>query len=156
MRYADMLLLAAETINEATPGGDNAAVNPEVYTYINEVRLRAGLEGVVESWNKYAVAGKRNKPATKGGMREIIRRERSIELALEGQDYWDKKRWMTAHKEMNRNIQGWNVKVEDTNPTAYYKVTTVYKQTFDIRNYFAPVPESDLINNPNLVQNPGW
>lgn len=156
MRFADLLLLAAETINESTPGDDNAAVNSEVYTYVDLVRDRAGLEGVVESWDKYAVADKRNKPATKGGMREIIRRERAIELALEGQDYWDKKRWKVAHREMNRNIQGWNVTVEDINPNAYYKTTTIYQQRFTMRDYFAPIPESDLINNPQLVQNPGW
>ena len=156
MRFADLLLLAAETINEATPGEDNVAVNPEVYIYVDLVRARANLEGVVASWDKYAVPDKRDKPSTKGGMREIIRRERGIELALEGQDYWDKKRWKMAHREMNRNIQGWNVKVEDSSPTAYYQPTTIYQQRFTMRDYFAPIPESDLINNPNLIQNPGW
>ena len=156
MRFADLLLLTAEAINEATPGDDNAAVNPEVYAYVDLVRARAGLEGVVDSWDKYAVDDKRDKPSTKGGMREIIRRERGIELALEGQDYWDKKRWKTALREMNRNIQGWNVTVEDSNPNAYYQATTIYTQRFTMRDYFAPIPESDLINNPNLIQNPGW
>ena len=156
MRFADLLLLTAESINEATPGDVNAPVNPEVYLYVNLVRQRAGLEGVVESWDKYAVADKRDKPFTKGGMREIIRRERSIELALEGQDYWDKKRWKTALNEMNRNIQGWNVTVEDVSPNAYYQPTTIYQQRFTVRDYFAPIPESDLVNNPNLVQNQGW
>ncbi len=156
MRFADLLLLAAESINEASPGDNNAAVNPEVYMYVDMVRARAGLEGVIDSWNKYAVGDKRNKPMTKGGMREIIRRERKIELALEGQDYWDRKRWKVAHLELNRNVQGWNVTVEDANPNAYYTPTTVYTERFTIRDYFAPIPESDLINNPQLIQNPGW
>lgn len=156
MRFADLLLLAAETINEATPGEDNAPANPEVYTYINMIRERAGLEGLVESYQKYAVADKKNKPATKGGMREIIRRERKVELSLEGQDYWDRKRWRTAHLELNRNIEGWNVTAEDTSPSAYYMPTTIYTQRFTLRDYFAPIPESDLVNNPQLVQNPGW
>lgn len=156
MRFADLLLLAAETINEATPGEDNAPANPEVYTYIDMVRERAGLEGVVESYQKYAVSDKKNKPATKGGMREIIRRERKVELALEGQDYWDRKRWRTAHLELNRNVEGWNVTAEDTSPNAYYMPTTIYTQRFTLRDYFAPIPESDLVNNPQLVQNPGW
>ena len=103
MRFADLLLLAAETINEATPGDDNVAANPEVYTYVDMIRERAGLEGIVESYQKYAVPSKRDKPKTKGGMREIIRRERKVELALEGQDYWDQKRWKTAHLELNRS-----------------------------------------------------
>lgn len=156
MRFADLLLLAAETINEATPGDDNVAANPEVYTYVDMIRERAGLEGIVESYQKYAVPSKRDKPKTKGGMREIIRRERKVELALEGQDYWDQKRWKTAHLELNRNVEGWNVTVEDPSPNAYYRPTTVYTQRFTLRDYFAPIPESDLINNPQLVQNPGW
>lgn len=156
LRFADMLLLTAESINESTPGDDNAAADPEVYPYIDMVRARAGLEGVVKSWNDYAIADKRSKPLTKGGMREIIRRERKVELALEGQDYWDRKRWKVAHRELNRNIQGWNVMVEDITPQAYYTPTTIYTQRFTMRDYFAPIPESDLINNPQLVQNPGW
>ncbi|MDR2040109.1 MAG: RagB/SusD family nutrient uptake outer membrane protein [Bacteroidales bacterium] len=156
IRFADLLLLTAEAINEATLGDDNATVNAELYTYIDMVRTRAGLKGVVESWNDYAIADKRSKPSTKGGMREIIRRERKVELALEGQDYWDRKRWKTAHRELNRNIQGWNVTVEDANPNAYYKPVTVYTQRFTVRDYFAPIPEEDLTNNPQLVQNPGW
>ena len=156
LRFADLLLLTAETINETNPGDDNAGVNPEVYLYINMIRQRAGLEGVVESWDKYAVPEKRNKPSTKGGIREIIRRERKIELALEGQDFWDRKRWKVAHRELNRNVQGWNVTAEDINPNVYYKPTTVYQQRFTMRDYFAPIPETDLINNPQLKQNPGW
>ncbi|SCM57596.1 putative protein {ECO:0000313/EMBL:EOS15738,1} [Petrimonas mucosa] len=156
MRFADLLLLAAETINESTPGDDNVAVNPEVYSYVDMVRERAGLEGIVETYQKYAIADKKNKPMTKGGMREIIRRERKVELSLEGQDYWDQKRWKTAHIELNRNIQGWNVTAEDPSPSAYYVPTTIYTKRFTLRDYFAPIPESDLINNPQLVQNPGW
>lgn len=156
IRFADLLLLTAEAINEATSGDDNATVNPEVYMYVDMIRERAGLEGVVESWNKYAIADKRNKPSTKGGMREIIRHERKVELALEGQDYWDRKRWKVAHRELNQHIQGWNVTVEDATPNAYYKPTTVYTQRFTMRDYFAPIPDADLINNPQLVQNPGW
>ncbi|MDR1172711.1 MAG: RagB/SusD family nutrient uptake outer membrane protein [Bacteroidales bacterium] len=156
IRFADLLLLASETVNEATPGEDNAAVDPEVYTYIDLVRARAGLEGVVKSWNDHAIAERKGRPLTKGGMRDIIRHERKIELALEGQDYWDRKRWKVAHRELNRNIQGWNTLVEDVSPQAYYTPTTVYTQRFTVRDYFAPIPESDLINNPQLVQNPGW
>jgi hypothetical protein len=87
-------------------------------------------------------------------MREIIQRERNIELACEGQNYWDSRRWKTAAKEHNRIIQGWNVigATEDS----YYIPTAIYIQKFTLRDYFAPIPESDLIKNPQLIQNPGW
>ena len=147
MRFADLLLMYGEALNETkeTP-------NAEVYTYIDMVRERAGLEGVVTSWQKYS--NQPTKPSTKAGMREIIQRERKIELACEGAYYWDSHRWKTAQKEQNRLIQGWNVNASELED--YYSVTTLYTQKFTYRDYFAPIPESDLTKNPQLVQNPGW
>jgi hypothetical protein len=150
LRYASLLLYYAEALNE-TAEGENGHPSDLVYTIINEVRTRAGLEGVLESWRKYSIDP--DKPYTKKGMREIIQRERNIELACEGQNYWDSRRWKTA-KEHNRIIQGWNVL--GTTESSYYIPTAIYIQKFTLRDYFAPIPESDLIKNPQLIQNPGW
>ena len=147
MRYADLLLFYAEALNEVKESPDE-----EVYQLVDEVRKRAGLEGVVDSWNKHSTNP--TKPLNKAGMRAIIQRERAIEFAFEGQYYWDSRRWKTAIREQNRLVQGWNV-LKD-NVMDYYTVTTLYIQEFTHRNYFAPIPESDIINNPLLVQNPGW
>jgi hypothetical protein len=87
-------------------------------------------------------------------MRAIIQRERTIELAFEGQYHWDCRRWKTAPAELNRSIQGWTVTESDVD--AYYQVATIYTQKFSLRDYFMPIPESDLINNPQLIQNPGY
>lgn len=149
MRYAELLLFYAEALNEMKDAPDE-----EVYRYIDMVRQRAGLEGVVDSWRKYATPEYKNKPSTKAGMREIIRRERKIELACEGVYHWDSRRWKTAIKEQNRVIQGWNVLASEEKD--YYTVTTIYVQKFLQRDYFAPIPESDMIKNPQLIQNPGW
>ncbi|MDR1223868.1 MAG: RagB/SusD family nutrient uptake outer membrane protein [Tannerella sp.] len=151
MRYADLLLLTAEALNE-TAAGESSPPPAEIYQYIDAVRKRAGLEGVVDSWNKYT--DNPGKPATKSGMRSIIQRERKIELALEGQYHWDCRRWKTAPAELNRLIQGWTTTESDVN--AYYQPFTVYTQSFSLRDYFMPIPESDIINNPQLIQNPGW
>jgi hypothetical protein len=151
MRFADLLLLTAEALNETTDG-EKTQPSDKVYQYVDMVRERAGLEGVVESWEKYAI--NTEKPLSKEGMREIIRRERNIELACEGMYYWDSRRWKTAIKEQNRLIQGWDVMSD--NLAGYYTPTTVYMQRFTFRDYFAPIPESDIINNPQLIQNPGW
>ncbi len=147
MRFADLLLMYSEALNESKETPD-----AEVYQYIDMVRERAGLKGVVESWQKYS--NQPDKPHTKNGMREIIQRERKIELACEGAYYWDSHRWKTAVKEQNRPIQGWNVNAKEA--VEYYTPTTIYTQTFTYKNYFAPIPESDMTNNPQLVQNPGW
>lgn len=147
MRFADLLLFYAEALNEMKEAPD-----AQVYEYIDMVRERAGLKGVVESWREHSINP--DKPSTRAGMREIIQQERSIEFACEGVYYWDSHRWKTAQREQNRLIQGWDVSKTDVND--YYTVTTIYTQSFTYRDYFAPIPESDLTKNPQLVQNPGW
>lgn len=147
MRFADLLLLYAEALNESKEAPDD-----EVYKYIDMVRERAGLEGVVDSWTKYS--NRPEKVTTKEGMREIIQRERKVELTCEGQYYWDSRRWKTAITEQNRLIQGWNIYASDAEN--YYTVTPVYTQSFAFKNYFAPIPEADMVKNPQLIQNPGY
>lgn len=147
MRFADLILFYAEALNEMKDVPD-----AEVYQYVDMIRERAGLQGVVESWENYS--NQPDKPKTKAGMREIIQRERKIEFACEGVYYWDSHRWKTALKEQNRPIQGWNVNATELQD--YYTVTTIYQQEFTYRDYFAPIPESDLTRNPQLIQNPGW
>ena len=101
----------------------------EVYKYIDMVRERAGLDGVLQSWRKYS--NHPEKPTTKEGMREIIQRERKIELACEGSYYWDSRRWKTALQEQNRLIQGWNINASDAEN--YYTVTPVFEQSFSYK-----------------------
>ena len=147
IRLADLYLMYAEALNEAQ--GPTATV----IDYVDRVRERAGLEGVVSSWQNFS--SNPSKFTTQNGMREIIRRERSIELAYEGKNYWDIRRWKTAAREFNEPIQGWNVG-SDTE-SSYFKVVTLYSQRFvSPRDYFWPINSSTLIQNPNLVQNPGW
>jgi hypothetical protein len=149
MRYADLLLMAAEAINETKSQPD-----AEVWELIDRVRARAGLEGIVESYNTYAAEAYRDKPLTKAGMRTIIPRERAIELAFEGSYHWDVRRWKTAPQELNRLIQGWTLTEKDAE--GYYQPATIYSQKFTLRDYFMPVPDADIIKNPLLVQNLGW
>jgi hypothetical protein len=151
IRYADLLLLYAEALNE-TAVSDNARPDGKVYALIDQIRERAGLEGIEDSYRKYTL--KPDAPSTKKGMRDIIRRERKIELALEGHYYWDCRRWKTAFSELNRIIQGWNTL--QSSESDYYKVTTVYDQRFTLRDYLSPIPENDIIKNPRLIQNPGY
>lgn len=147
MRFADLLLMYAEALNEVKDAPD-----AEVYKYVDMVRERAGLDGLVASWQKFS--NQPDKPSTKTGMRQIIQRERKVEFACEGVYYWDSHRWKTALKEQNRPIQGWNVNA--TEAAEYYAPTTLYIQRFTYRDYFAPIPDNDMTNNPQLIQNPGW
>ncbi|MDR2472725.1 MAG: RagB/SusD family nutrient uptake outer membrane protein [Tannerella sp.] len=149
MRLADLYLMYAEALNEV-----KAAPDDEVYEYIDSVRRRSGLEGVVASWQKYAVGDKKSKPLTKDGMREIIRRERLIELAFEGQRFWDLRRWKEAEIYLNKPIRGMSIKGENT--ADFYKVQTIFTPKFEKKDYLWPLSINNLMTNQNLIQNPGW
>ncbi|GHV67330.1 starch-binding protein [Bacteroidia bacterium] len=146
-RLADIYLLYAEALNESLN-----APNAEVYKYIDLVRKRAGLEGVVDSWTKYSKISSR--PADKGEMRKIIRQERMIELAFEGKRFWDIRRWKTATDLLNQPIRGWNN--QGTTTADYYNVVTIEAPSFTAKEYLWPIKDADLRSNGNLIQNPGW
>src|SRR5690606_7608164 len=76
MRLSDLYLLHAEAMNEAYGPSE------EVYFYLNRIRENTGLPTIQHSWENYS----RNpgKYKIKEGLRDIIRRERAIELAFEG------------------------------------------------------------------------
>ncbi|TDD93840.1 RagB/SusD family nutrient uptake outer membrane protein [Flavobacterium cellulosilyticum] len=147
LRLSDLYLMYAEALNEVE--GPTA----DVLKYVDQIRTRAGLKGVAESWQNFS----KNplKFTSKDGMREIIHHERNIELAFEGKNYWDIKRWKKATQEFNEPVKGWNV--FGSTEADYYQVRTLFQQRFvSPRDYFWPINENTLIQNPNLVQAPGW
>lgn len=148
VRLGDLYLLYAEALNEIKNAPD-----AEVYEWVDKIRERAGLKGVVESWAKYSNVP--SKPQTKEGMREIIKRERLIELAFEGQRFFDLRRWRDAMTYLNEPIQGWDYTGQ--NVRDYYVVRTYFDdRNYTYKDYLWPIRLSSLIRNSNLVQNPGW
>jgi len=146
IRLAELYLNYAEALNEYS------GPSTEVYSYIDQIRERAGLEGVVQSWQLYANSPE--KPTTIDGLRDIIQKERLIELSFENHRYWDLRRWKLLQDYMNRPIQGWDIDSEETE--GYYNLITFFNQKFTMRNYLWPIRSEILLLNPNLVQNPGW
>jgi len=148
LRLADLYLMYSEALNEFSGPSE------EVYKYIDLVRKRAGLEGVVDSWTKYATDP--SKPKTKEGMREIIKQERSCELCFESKYYWDIRRWKDMVKVYNAQPKGWYTSGET--PEDFYKVVNLAKVPLNVsvKNYFYPIKEYDLTLNKNLIQNYGW
>lgn len=146
LRLTDLYLMYAEAMNEAYGPSD------EVYEFLNIIRERAGIPTVQESWSKFSRIP--TKYTTKEGLREIIQRERSIELAFEGHRFWDIRRWKTAVEEGSKPISGWDV--DQSSTEGYYRERLIFKPDFSLRDYFWPISERDLLVNKNLVQNPGW
>lgn len=147
IRLADLYLLYAEALNET-----NSTPSTDVYTYVDKVRTRAGLEGVKDSWTKYSLNP--GKPNTQEGMREIIQRERLIELSLEGHRFWDLRRWLLAVDYFAQPVTGWNIGKKEAED--YYQEVTLATQEFTAKDYLWPLSISLLDKNPNLVQTIGW
>lgn len=76
---------------------------------------------------------------TKELLREYIRHERRTEFALEGQRYNDLKRWRIAHIKLPTLVTPANVPLK-----------------FEEKNYVLPFQQSELDNNPQLIQNDGY
>ena len=151
IRLADLYLMYSEAMNEyAGPTADS------VYYYIDKVRERAGLKGVVESWQQYSKYP--DKPTTKEGFREIVHQERGIELCMEGKRYWDLRRWKTAHLVYPGPVYGWNVNSNDYDE--YNQKVVVSGDNadygFSTRDYLFPIKDYSVRQNTNLVQNPFW
>ncbi len=145
IRLADLYLMYAEAANEAgDPDGDAIA-------YIDKVRERAMLDGVMESWNR---STNPSKPTTKDGLREIIRQERDIELAFEGHNFWDSRRWMILHNQENKVLTGWNSNAQT--PEEFYVEEVKKNLEFNYKDYLWPIGVNTIIKNPLLVQAKGW
>ncbi|GHU82331.1 membrane protein [Bacteroidia bacterium] len=120
LRYADVLLMLAEAENEINGPTDIA------YKAVNDVRDR-GKASLLP-------AG-----LTKDQMRERIRHERRIELAFEGQRYFDLKRWKIAKQVLN-NVQDGLI---------------TYK--FEDKHYLWPLPNAEIEKSKGILeQNPDY
>ena len=124
---------------------------------MNKVRERAGIDDVVTAWKSYS--NQPGKVDTKEGMREIIRQEINIELAFEGQRYWNLRRWKIAELELNAKQYGWNILGESAR-TFYNNfegpIVIWSKSKFTApRNYLTPIKAEEILIS-SMVQNPGW
>ncbi|PQV48872.1 putative outer membrane starch-binding protein [Jejuia pallidilutea] len=127
MRYAEVLLIAAEALNEVSPG------TAEADGYVNRVRARA------RSGNGSAF------PADVSGLsqddfRDMVLEERKWELAFEFKRWYDiARRRMGAEVFSASGLEGFK---ENFDPN---------------RDYLFPILADELARNPNLLpQNPGY
>jgi len=126
-RYADMLLLLAECLNEQGTTG-------QAITYLNQVRARAGLAATTAS--------------SQVDLRAAIARERRVELAFENHRWLDLVRTGQAIPVMT--AFGAKIKAQETYiPTAAYTNITANR-------YIFPIPQSEIDGNHLLTQNPGY
>lgn len=118
--------------------------NADLWIYMNMIRERAGIPGYGE--------GGLAKPTNSNEILELIRKEKRVELSFENCRYFDVRRWGLATKYFNKPVHGLNVNADGDK---FYKRTQIVTRYFD-RQYFFPIPQSEIDIDKNLVQNKGF
>jgi hypothetical protein len=146
IRFAEVLLIAAEAENEAN------GPNGPAYTYINQVRTRAGLPDLTPG-------------LTQVQFRDSVYLERRLELI------WEWQRWFDLIREIGDPSEAAAIPPGSANagqaltfsaqgdPTGGLLLNSLYlvgKESAQPKHYLYPIPLQEIQLNPNLTQNPGW
>ena len=168
-RYADMLLMLAEDEVEAGSLANAQAI-------VNQIRARAAVKvqgkgQVAGTADRASIAVPINDPsitwatyrvglypafANQAAARTAVRYERRLELAMEGQRFFDLRRWAIADQTLNAYLNGVAGGAEkDRRPQLKAS------ETFIARHNLYPLPDlqiqlSKTGSTSSLTQNPGW
>lgn len=143
IRYAEVLLMYAESKIELN------SIDASVYDAIDQIRARAGMPAVDQSVYN-----------TQTKLRELVRRERRVELALEGLRWFDICRWKIGADVMPGKVYGaleGTVSQTDGTLSLTNKRIEVETRTFDpATNYLWPIPQKVIDATPKITQNPNY
>lgn len=143
IRYAEVLLMYAESKIESN------SIDASVYDAIDLIRTRAGMPVVDKA--KYNNQAK---------LRELVRRERRVELALEGLRWFDICRWKIGEQVMPGMVYGaleGKVSQTDGALTLTNKRIEVEARLFDAsKHYLWAIPQNVIDATPKMVQNPKY
>ncbi|PWD98460.1 RagB/SusD family nutrient uptake outer membrane protein [Marinilabilia rubra] len=136
MRYAEVLLMYAEAKIEAND------IDQSVYDAINEVRQRPDVNMPPVSSGK-----------SQSELREIVRRERRVELAFEGIRLFDIRRWEIAENVMPGEAEGLTYIDSESGEEV---TLSGGERIFDPeKHYLWPIPQAE-IDLSQISQNKGW
>lgn len=162
IRYAEVLLNYAEATFELNGGKIS---DGDLDATINLLRKRA----TNNDNTKLPLLTNAFVTANGLDMRTEIRRERTIELAFEGFNYWDQLRWKTAETEMPQalverkyftdiNYGSGATVPKNIDPNGYIIMEAASARKFNAaRDYLWPIPSAQIgLSQGKLIQNPGW
>ena len=143
IRLAEVYLTYAEAAVETGTNTDLAL------EYINKIRQRAGHIAATTL------------------TRDLVRRERRVELAFEGLRYFDIKRWDLGAQTLDGPLYGSRLGTMDANGVVTWKgdgavvnadnyILLETRVFYPERKYLFPVPQAEMDANPNMEQNPGY
>ena len=135
-RLGEFYLDYAEAVFNATGSANDATYGMTANEAVNVLRNRADIQMPEftedgEAWVKR------------------YERERLVELAFENHRFWDVRRWKKGAQYF-KTIQAATI-----SPSLVLTRSTITRQ-WDEKYNFYPIPQSELIKNSNLTQNPGW
>ena len=141
LRYAEVLLTYAEACIEL--GGTN--IDQTVLDALNELRTRPDVNmPVITTLNQ-------------SELRQIVRRERFVELAMEGHRLYDIRRWHIGEAVIPGTVKGMTYESPNVPGTLITVELGGYVKEFNSdKHYLWPIPFREIILNPNLVQNPNF
>ncbi|MBR6362072.1 MAG: RagB/SusD family nutrient uptake outer membrane protein [Bacteroidales bacterium] len=144
MRFAEVLMNAAEAYNEADGGPSVKA-----YAWVNAVRERVGLPGLKEGMSQ-------------DEFRKALLLERELEFGFEEFRWFDMVRYglteafttplkgLTSIGDKQREATVFDFEVKDAYPPR------VWYTTWDTKWYLAPIPAKEINKGYGMTQNPGW
>ncbi len=141
-RMAEFYLNYAEAIFKYTGSADDAALlGMTAREAINVVRSRPDVKmpelakGLTADafWKKY-------------------QNERMVELAFEGHRFYDLRRWKEGEK--LKNITEMKITKDQNGLLSYQR--KIVERVWNDKMYLFPIPQTEILKNPNLTQNTGW
>jgi starch-binding outer membrane protein, SusD/RagB family len=135
---AELYLNYAEAENEAAGPNDN------VYNALNTIRKRAGMPNMKTGLSKEV-------------MRDRIRNERQVELAIEEHRFYDVRRWKILDK-TDKVVTGMEITKLTNGTFTYKRFVSERRNAWSDKFRIFPLPQGEVNNIPdfNLNQNPGW
>lgn len=139
IRYADVLLMYAESMNE------QSKMTSDIWDKtIKPLRERAGFDAAYCSY-----------PGS-SDLRQVIRDERRVELALEGRRAFDLRRWALLDNPSLKSTGAAYLTTRATGAPFLDDGSNIQCQNAYNMKYWFPIPQKERDINANLPQNPGW